>query len=800
MKNILEKNRIWRLADQGDFMAIIESLSVEGVAEKNLGEVLFSLSDQAVDDTKYHTAISILMFILQSLEDSAEAPPLIKKIGNLYALLSDHEKAREYYGKLPVTLENIKLCFETFLPSLDIEGLLILRDTILTKVTDNANQKIIHSFVNEIISKIYNVPEIFNTHTDLFEKNLTCLKKTYPFSQNFNKYSPYFSVDSSKYLETDILRHFDNIYLKGDNGWIKLFSPEQIKNLSTETVKNDTNRIAYCDSPESFFLIINRLKTSDPAHIKHECWIITDFNLLWTMMPVLDLSVLNNCNFVIRFIDKHNLKSQLTHLLLEKKQVTDKVVYLSQDDPDFFSKHVLPITKECQTKMEQQIELYQTQLLQIFKGDYQKKVFEKIKSGQPLRILLLTSKFTTYLQYSTRDMAKGFRQLGHETFIEIEDEDSGLGIRKDVNMENLINFRPDIIFSIDHLRHSNPWIPKSIPFVSWIQDLMPHLIGLTDPELVSRYDHIFSFSQHWIDHFFKKHPVFKNKKIHLLPITSDHKIYHPLPLSKKRYDVSYVAHLPDPDHTLLPFLGGNTPPDINPEKGPAFLTQLALDLDEISMEHLFSIQNDRGTKEKLATQICEKLNIPFDQAYLQLMENHDQNNAKSRFLFHIFYLLKTKPIKTLIENNIQVRVFGNHWEKIPLFENIAMGKVENGTELNKVFNESRINLNISPETTYHMKAPEVMAGNNFMLTRLIPKAYDIMPIDIYFNVDNEIALFKNEKELLEKVRVFLTNPDKRNQIATAAYEKFLSTLTIDKSAQRILDALSSEGEINSCPS
>ncbi len=149
----------------------------------------------------------------------------------------------------------------------------------------------------------------------------------------------------------------------------------------------------------------------------------------------------------------------------------------------------------------------------------------------------------------------------------------------------------------------------------------------------------------------------------------------------------------------------------------------------------------------------------------------------------------------MIENNVQIRVFGNHWEKIPIFKNIAMGKIENGAELNKVFNESCINLNISPETTYHMKAPEVMAGNNFLLTRHIPKAYDTMPIDIFFDIDREIALFKNEKELLEKVIFFLTNSEKRNQIAKAAYNKFITTRTIDKSAQRILDVLLSSDEL-----
>jgi spore maturation protein CgeB len=784
-----EKSTVWSLVEQGNFNAIIDGLQKAGIDENNLGQTLYNFIDKALEDKEFHIAISILEFIIDSLEDKSEVPPLLKKIGDIYILLADPVKAREYYGKLPITLKNIRFCCETFIPSLDLDGVIGLRNTLLSKVNDASSKNEIHAIVNEAILNIYKNPLVFTHHIDLADKNRTVLEKIYPFSQDFKKYRHYFSIDPENIKEPGIIRYSDNIYVNRNNVWAKLFSPDQIKTLPEKKIDFHTDRIACCDSPESFFMLMNRLKTNNPSHIKHEFWVITDFKLLGSIIQVLDLSVLNNCNFVIRFIDIHDLKSQLIHLVHERKLMIDKAVYLSKGHHDFFLTQVRPTLKECERKMEHQIRLYEKKLSINVRDNSPRKIFQKIKTGQKLRIFLLTSRFTTYLQYSTRDMAQGFRHLGHETLIEIEDEDSGLGIRKDVTMENIIHFQPDLIFAIDHLRYSRPWIPENIPFVSWIQDLMPHLIGLSDPKLIGEHDHIFSFSQHWIDHFFKQHPVLKNEKIHLLPITCDHKIYYPLPGIEKKYDISYVTHIPDPAHTLLPLLQGDTLPEVNSQSAHAFLTQLASDLNDISMEDLFGIQNDIKTKKSLAVSICNKINLPFQETFLQFLEEHTPNNQKSRFIWHIFYLLKTKPIKYLLENGIAVRVFGHNWEKIPIFQEIAMGSVGNGADLNKVYNESRINLNISPETTYHMKAPEVIAGNNFMMTRHIPPAYDIMPIDTFFDIDKEIVLFQNEKELLEKVRFFLAHPDKRNQIADAGYTKYLTTLTIDKSAVRILDAM-----------
>ena len=787
-KNFPKKNTIWSLVDKGDFKSVIDVLLKAGIPDHNMGEQLFAYGDQAITENKFHTAIAIFIFITQALEDQSEAVSLFKKIGDIYTLISEHTKAREYYGKLPFTLESIRLCFQTYIPTVDIAGLLSFRDMVLSRIPET-NHGQIHTLIDDIIMKIVTDPEIFNSHFNFYNKNIARLRTIPPFTIDSKKLDYDWSSQTAKFWKPEILRLSNTIYIKQDKVWQKKIPVPQ-KNVKKTKLGAGSNIMVYCDSSESFFDFVNRVQTNTPEFIKFECRIIIDFNLLKLILAVFDLSPLTNCDFIIRFIDKNKLKSQLIDLLLEKKfPFSNRIVYLSQNDPNFFSKHVIPTLKECERKMLHNVEQYEKQLLKIFPENYQTTVIQKIETGQKLNILFFTSRFTTYLQYSTRSIAEGFRQLGHEIFIEIEDKDSGATIRKDVCMENLINFKPDIIFAIDHLRYSYPWIPKSIPFVSWIQDLLPHLMTLDEPSLITANDHIFSFSQYWIDNFFKSHTVLKNKEVYCLPVTVDHNIYYPLYPCEKKYDITFITHLPDPDLTLLPILNGKMIPEINSDSALLFLKKLIDGLNKVSMVQLHQILVHKKTRKKLANKICQKLNIPFTETLFKLTELHDDNKVVSRFTHHALLLLKTKPILALIENKIEVRVFGKNWEKLPKFKKIALGIAKNGTELNQIINESRINLNLSPGTSYHMKAPEVIATNTFMLTRRISKQYDLMPITNFFKEEKEIILFEDEFDLIKKTIFFLNNKKQRETIANLAYHKYIANYGVEKAVRTILNKL-----------
>ncbi|MCC6908030.1 MAG: hypothetical protein IT430_08835 [Phycisphaerales bacterium] len=92
------------------------------------------------------------------------------------------------------------------------------------------------------------------------------------------------------------------------------------------------------------------------------------------------------------------------------------------------------------------------------------------------RVLLLTTRFSTVLQHSTRDLAAAFEQLGWATRIPIEPTAYHRNSRRNL-LRHLADFQPDLVVQIDHLRHEHRGaFPPQLPFVCWIQDDLPNLM------------------------------------------------------------------------------------------------------------------------------------------------------------------------------------------------------------------------------------------------------------------------------------------------------------------------------------
>lgn len=93
----------------------------------------------------------------------------------------------------------------------------------------------------------------------------------------------------------------------------------------------------------------------------------------------------------------------------------------------------------------------------------------------PLRVLALTSRFTTVLQYSARDALRAFEAAGCITHLLIEPTDHArLSVVR--RLETIREFRPDLIFLIDHTRaDQSDGLVEGIPLVTWIQDRLPWL-------------------------------------------------------------------------------------------------------------------------------------------------------------------------------------------------------------------------------------------------------------------------------------------------------------------------------------
>ena len=149
---------------------------------------------------------------------------------------------------------------------------------------------------------------------------------------------------------------------------------------------------------------------------------------------------------------------------------------------------------------------------------------------------------------------------------------------------------------------------------------------------------------------------------------------------------------------------------------------------------------------------------------------------------------KSRILKIIIENDIDLHIFGNGWDMHPWFKKYANGSIKNGNELNQLYNASKINLNPAPGMLFHPKFCEVTGGGNFCLTLDYGKN-DCLPMINYFH-DSSLITWSNEENLAERLRHFLKNSEEREQMAHFLQDEVLNKFSSKQAAERIFKELS----------
>ncbi|MBF0286106.1 MAG: glycosyltransferase family 1 protein, partial [Magnetococcales bacterium] len=417
-----------------------------------------------------------------------------------------------------------------------------------------------------------------------------------------------------------------------------------------------------------------------------------------------------------------------------------------------------------------------------------------------LRVMILSSRFTTYLQYSARDLREGFAALGAETRLLMEPDAVGqlgpLAVTREVAA-----FRPDLVVLINHFRQG-VWagcFPPELPVATWVQDVMPWILD-PSPFNLGEEDYLFSFASQWREGLFQT-PAYRGRKVGLLPVGINPRLYHPLPGVEKTVDLLCVSHLRPPEQTLEPFRRGGKPDFLYPGERAALgggamreeemvrLYRGAADfLDGRSPFGVYHRYAHAETFEGLIREILAETGFADRwEAWSGLF----YPTIASRLVMEILDQVKRQPVRYLVRHGIRPALFGNHWGSYPDLAPFARGTAENGAVLNEWINRSRICLNNSPGTGLHMFTVEVLGAGGFLLSREIPPAYDTMPLAYCLKPGEEAVMFRESEDLLERVRYFLEHDEEREEMARRGHGRAMATLTYDKLA---LEMLRSVGE------
>ncbi|MHB8578387.1 MAG: CgeB family protein [Ignavibacteriaceae bacterium] len=142
-------------------------------------------------------------------------------------------------------------------------------------------------------------------------------------------------------------------------------------------------------------------------------------------------------------------------------------------------------------------------------------------------------------------------------------------------------------------------------------------------------------------------------------------------------------------------------------------------------------------------------------------------------------------VKHLLEKEgIKLNIFGRGWGK--------SGRWISQDEMIKVFNQSKINLNLSNSSSYDIsfliwslpsfknikqllllkKNKEQVKGRHFEINACggFQLSYFIPGLNQIYEIDKEIAVYEDVKQLPGEIKFFLNNDELRNSIANRGYE------------------------------
>lgn len=404
----------------------------------------------------------------------------------------------------------------------------------------------------------------------------------------------------------------------------------------------------------------------------------------------------------------------------------------------------------------------------------EKRINENIKNGKP-KILFLTSRFTTILQYHTRDCLISVKKLDCEADLMIEKS----GLHRTTNFyiyEQIAKFQPDIIFCIDHYRRSQIPIPEEIVWVTWIQDALPQsTLNKEIVDSVGKRDIVFSM---FVSDLTGKQWGMNYKDVIKMPIPVNAGLYYDRELSLEEIntyacDICIIGNSSDYELEIENYL----------KNMPEEVAEYCRTLINVYIELMEQEQFYYGSQSnyELLEYIVKEMKMPFVKEFVKEL---------SEYIFmRIFYRrYKSLVAEWLIDAGFtNLKLYGNEWGNNEKFVPYAMGVIENGEKLSKALHAARISIGLHPHVSLPSKLLESISSGTLYIAHHVPLEYDLANAREYFEEDKELLYYYNKQDLLDKIEYYLTHENERQEVIAAGQKRIQEELTYEQMMKMMIE-------------
>ncbi|MCB9858388.1 MAG: glycosyltransferase family 1 protein [Phycisphaerales bacterium] len=328
--------------------------------------------------------------------------------------------------------------------------------------------------------------------------------------------------------------------------------------------------------------------------------------------------------------------------------------------------------------------------------------------GPALRVLSITCRFTTVLQYATRDALAALESIGCETRVVIEPDDQS-HISPIGALETIREFDPDLVLLIDHTRVSQPGILiDNLPVLTWIQDRLPWLFDQKVGHALGDLDFVMGQSRRDLVGRYG----YPAERFMACDMATDVvQLTAPLPngLDASRLDceIAFATHASE---TPSDFAATRMAECDNPQ-GRAILEAIQRALIERQRDgilngalnfQVFVAAIEASLGASLSTTARDGLIDQFARPLAERMIRQETLRWAARWAR---------------STGGRLHIYGDGWEKHPEFAEFARGTIEHGPELGEAFRRAKVNLHSGCNLSLHQRVLDGLSAGGFFLAR-----------------------------------------------------------------------------------
>lgn len=330
-------------------------------------------------------------------------------------------------------------------------------------------------------------------------------------------------------------------------------------------------------------------------------------------------------------------------------------------------------------------------------------------SAEPLRVLLVTSRFTTFLQYSARDIARAFEHLGAPVRLLIERDDFTAIASREL-LETIRDFQPDMVMLLDHLRCEYAGVfPPQLPFVTWIQDMLPSLTNRRAGESIGPYDFVLGHGLKECVRFFG----YPAGQFMPCQVPSNESTFDATPcgdeeLAPYRCDVAYVGTGSMSPRRLHENFVGIHRPHASVRRVLETAYEMLLGLTEVSP----------GQRHQRIGKVLTDAAAACGVEMAQDVRAHLEANYIAVVADRMYRFQTLEWVADWVgETGGTFRLHGRGWEAHARLGRFARGPIENGEPLRRLYQAAKVNLHCNLHGTVHQRLLDGLCAGGFFLCR-----------------------------------------------------------------------------------